>query len=85
MISAAILALVRWRVSITFAGSVVATLTDAVAVKNRFCRQKNVLTNLRNLTEEVRTLGDTLREIRLEENPIALSRMERLREALTAL
>jgi len=84
VIAAAILALVAMARINNFAGSVVATMTDAVLSKIDL-PSKDVLTNLRNLTEEVRTLGDTLREIRLEENPIAQSRMERLREALTAL
>ena len=84
VIAAAILALVAMARIGNFAGSVVATMTDAVLSKIDL-PSKDVLTNLRNLTEEVRTLGDTLTEIRLAENPIAQSRMERLREALTAL
>jgi hypothetical protein len=44
-----------------------------------------VLANLRNLREEVRTLGNALREIKAGENPILQSEIARLREALTAL
>ncbi len=46
---------------------------------------KDVLANLRNLTDEVRTLGSTLREIKSGESPGVQSEIARLREALTAL
>jgi hypothetical protein len=65
-------------------GSVVATMTKAVLSKINL-PSRDVLANLRNLTEEVRTLGNTLREIKVGENPVAQSRIERLKEALTAL
>jgi hypothetical protein len=39
----------------------------------------------RNLREEIRTLGNALREIKAGENPILQSEIARLREALTAL
>jgi len=45
---------------------------------------KDVLANLRNLTEEVRTLGSTLREIKVE-SQVAQLEVVRLKEALTAL
>jgi hypothetical protein len=44
-----------------------------------------VLGNLRNLTEEVRSLGNTLREIKVGENPVIQFEIARLKEALTAL
>jgi Phosphotransferase enzyme family len=46
---------------------------------------KDVLANLRNLREEIGTLGNALREIKAGENPILQSEIARLREALTAL
>jgi hypothetical protein len=46
---------------------------------------KHVLAHLRNLREEVRTLGNPLREIKARENPILQSEIARLREAVTAL
>ena len=84
VIVAAILALVAMARIDNFAGSVVATMTEAVLSKIDL-PSKDVLANLRNLTEEVRTLGNTLREIKVGENPVAQSRIERLKEALTAL
>ncbi|MFZ1952162.1 MAG: hypothetical protein WB540_07185 [Pseudolabrys sp.] len=46
---------------------------------------KDVLGNLRNLTEEVRSPGNTLREIKVGENPVIQFEIARLKEALTAL
>ena len=84
VIVAAILALVAMARIDNFAGNVVATMTEA-ALSKIDLPSRDVLANLRNLTEEVRTLGNTLRETRVGENPAAQSRIERLREALTAL
>jgi hypothetical protein len=84
VIIAAILALVAIVRIDSFAGSVVTTMTEAVLSKIDL-PSKDVLANLRNLTEEVRTLGNTLREIKVGENPVALSRIERLKEALITL
>ena len=67
-----------------FAGSVVTTTTEGVLSKIDL-PSRDVLANLRNLTEEVRTLGNALREIKDGDNPVAQSRIERLKEALTAL
>jgi hypothetical protein len=83
VIVAAILALVAMVRIDNFAGSVVTTVTEAVLSKIDL-PSKDVLSNLRNLREEVRTLGNTLREIKAG-NPIAQSRIERLNEALIAL
>jgi hypothetical protein len=46
---------------------------------------KDVLANLRNLTAEVRTLGNTLREIKAGEHPALQHEMAQLREELTVL
>jgi hypothetical protein len=67
-----------------FAGNVAATMTDAVLSKIDL-PSKDVLANLRRLREEVRTLDNTLREIRAGENPILRSETARLRDALMAL
>ncbi len=84
VIVAAILALMVMVRIDNFAGSVVTTMTDAVLSKIDL-PSKNVLANLRNLTEEVRTLGNTLRDIKVGENPVIQSEIARLKEALTDL
>jgi hypothetical protein len=84
VIVAAILALLAIVRIDNFAGNVVATMTEAVLSKINL-PSKDVLANLRNLREEVRTLGNALREIKAGENPILQSEIARLREALTAL
>src|SRR5262245_12670136 len=67
-----------------FSGRLGATMTEAVLSKIDLA-SRDVLADLRNLTEEVRTLGNTLREIKVGDNPVAQSRIERLKEVLTAL
>jgi hypothetical protein len=67
-----------------FAGRTVSTMTTAVLSKIDL-PSKDVLGNLRDLTEEVRTLGNTLREIKVGENPAVQLEIARLKEALTAL
>ena len=84
VIVAAILALVAMVRVENFAGSVASTMTEA-ALSKIDLPSRDVLANLRNLTQEVRTLGDTLREIKLRENPVIQTEMARLSEALTAL
>ena len=84
VIVAAILALVVMVRIDNLAGRVVTTMTEAVLSKIDL-PSKNVLANLRNLTEEVRTLGNTLRDIKVGENPVIQSEIARLKEALTAL
>ncbi len=84
VIVAAILALVAIVRIDNFAGSVVATMTEAVLAKIDL-PSKDVLANLRNLTGEVRTLGNTLREIKVGENPAVQFEIARLKKALTAL
>jgi len=84
VIVAAILALVVMVRIDNLAGRVVTTMTEAVLSKIDL-PSKNVLANLRNLTEEVRTLGNTLRDIKVGENPVIQIEIARLKEALTAL
>ena len=84
VIVAAILALVTIGRINQFAGNVAATMTEAVLSKVDL-PSKDVLANLRNLTTEVRTLGDTLREIKTSENPSLRIEMAQLKEALTTL
>jgi hypothetical protein len=67
-----------------FAGRIGSTMTTAVLSKIDL-PSKDVLGNLRNLTEEVRTLGNTLREIKAEEDPTAQFEVARLKETLAAL
>jgi regulator of replication initiation timing len=84
VIVAAILVLVAMVRIDNFAGSIVSTMTAAVLSKIDL-PSKDVLGNLRNLTEEVRTLGNTLREIKVGENPAVQLEITRLKEALTVL
>jgi len=84
VIVAAILALIAMVRIDNFSEKVVSTMTAAVLSKIEL-QSKDVLGNLRNLTEEVRTLGNTLREIKVGENPTVQSEIARLKEALTVL
>ena len=84
VIVAAILALIVMVRIDNFAGSVVATMTEAVLSKIDL-PSKGVLANLRNLTAEVRTLGNALREIKAGEHPALQSEIAQLKEALTVL
>ena len=84
VIVAAILALVAMMRIDNFAGSVVTTMTEA-ALSKIGLPSKDVLANLRRLTEEARTLSNTLREIKVGENPVVQFEIARLKEALTAL
>ena len=67
-----------------FAENVVATMTEAVLSKVDL-PQKDVLANIRNLTAEVRTLGNTLREIKTGEHPALQPELAQLKQALTVL
>jgi hypothetical protein len=84
VIVAAILALVAIARIDHFAENVVATMTEAVLSKVDL-PSKDVLANLRNLTAEVRTLGNELREIKAGEHPALQSEITQLKEALTVL
>ena len=84
VIVAAILTLIAIVRIDRFAENVVATMTEAVLSKVDL-PSKNVLANLRNLTVQVRTLGNTLREIKEGENPALQFEIAQLKEALTVL
>jgi hypothetical protein len=84
VIVAAIVALVAIARINRFAENVVATMTEAVLSKVDL-PQKDVLANIRNLTAEVRTLGNTLREIKTGEHPALQPELAQLKEALTVL
>ena len=84
VIAAAIVALVAIAHINHFAENIVATMTEAVLAKVDL-PQKGVLANIRNLTAEVRTLGNTLREIKTGEHPALQPELAQLKEALTVL
>jgi hypothetical protein len=84
VIVAAILALIVMVRIDNLAGRVVTTMTEAVLSKIDL-PSKNVLTNLQHLTAEVRTFGNTLRDIKVGDNPVVQVEIARLKEALTAL
>jgi hypothetical protein len=67
-----------------FAENVVATMTEAVLSKVDL-PQKDVLANIGNLTAEVRTLGNTIREIKAGEHPVLQPELAQLKDALTVL
>jgi uncharacterized protein with HEPN domain len=78
VIIAAILALIAMVRIDNFAGRMTETVLSKIDLPS-----KNVLANLRNLTEEIRKLGNTIREVR-EDTPLQ-PELARLRETLTAL
>ena len=84
VIVAAIIALVAIARINHFAENVAATMTEAVLSKVDL-PSKDVLANLRNLTAEVRTLGNALREIKAGEHPALQFEIEQLKETLTVL
>ena len=84
VIVAAIAALVAIARINHFAENVVATVTEA-ALSKVDLPPKDVLANLRNLTAEVRTLGNNLREIKAGEHPALQHEMAQLKEELTLL
>jgi hypothetical protein len=67
-----------------FAENVTATMTEAVLSKVDL-PERDVLANIRNLTAEVRTLGNTLREIKDGGPPALQPELAKLKEALTVL
>jgi hypothetical protein len=83
VIVGAVLMLVAMARANNFAERTVTTMTEAVFSKIDL-PSKDVLANLRNLTEEVRTLGDILREVKIGENTTS-SRVERLTVELSTL
>ena len=84
VIVASILALVALVRIEQFAENIVATMTHAVLSKVDL-PSKDVLANIRELTGEVRALGNTLREIKAGEDQVLDSKIARLREPLSAL
>jgi flagellar motility protein MotE (MotC chaperone) len=84
VIVAALLALIAITRVNNFAKDVVATMTEA-ALSKVDLPSRDVLANIQNLTAEIRTLGDTLRNLRERENPVLQSEIARLREALSTL
>ena len=84
VIVAAIVTLVAIARINRFAENVVGTMTEAVLSKVDL-PQKDVLANIRNLTAEVRTLGNTLREMKTGERPALQPELAQLEEALTVL
>lgn len=84
VIVAAIVALVTITRINHFAENVITTMTDAVLSKVDL-PQKGVLANIRNLAAEVRTLGNTLREIKTGEHPALQPELAQLKEALSVL
>jgi hypothetical protein len=84
VIVAAIITLVSIARINHFVENVAATMTEAVLSKVDL-PERDVLANIRNLTAEVRTLGNTLREIKTGERPALQSELAQLKEALTVL
>ena len=84
VIVASILALVALVRVEHFAETIVATTTNAVLSKIDL-PSKDVLANIRELSGEVRALGNTLREIKAGEDQVLDSKIARLREPLSAL
>jgi hypothetical protein len=81
---AAIVALVAITRINHFAENVVTTMTDAVLSKVDL-PSKDVLANLQNLTAEVRSFGNTLRELKAGDHPALQPEMAQLKEALANL
>jgi hypothetical protein len=65
-----------------FAENAATTMTEAVLSKIDL-PPKEVLANLQNLTAEVRSVGNSLREIKAGELPALQSRMAQLQESLS--
>jgi septal ring factor EnvC (AmiA/AmiB activator) len=84
VIVAAVLALIAMARINQFAGNIGASMTEAVLSKVDL-PSKDVLANIRELTGEVRALGNSLREIRTGENPVLQSEIVRLKDSLAAL
>lgn len=84
VIVAAIVALVAIARINHFTENITAKMTETVLSKVDL-PERDVLANIRNLTEEVRTLGNTLREIKDGERPALQPELARLKETLTVL
>jgi hypothetical protein len=84
VIVAAIITLVAISRINHFAENITAKMTEAVLSKVDL-PERDVLANIRNLTAEVRTLGNTLREIKDGERQALQPELAKLKEALTVL
>jgi hypothetical protein len=84
LIAGAVLILIASASIQNFVETTVSTLTESVLSKVDL-PSKEVLTNIGELTREVRALNNSLREIRPGENPVVQSRIVQLKEALTLL
>ena len=84
VIVAAIVALVAIARVNHFAENITAKMTEAVLSKIDL-PERDVLANIRNLTAEVRTLGNTLREIKDGERPALQPELAKLKESLNVL
>ena len=84
VIVAAFLALLAMARIDNFAGSVAATMTDAVLSRIDL-PSREVLANLRSLREDVRAAGNSLREMKADDGAILQTEVARLRERMTAL
>ncbi len=84
VIVAAFLALLAMARIDNFAGSVAATMTDAVLSRIDL-PSREVLANLRSLREDVRAVGNSLREMKADDGAILQTEVARLRERMTAL
>ena len=84
VIVAAIITLVAISRINHFAENITAKMTEAVLSKVDL-PERDVLANIRNLTAEVRTLGNTLREIKDGERPALQPELAKLKESLTVL
>jgi hypothetical protein len=84
VIAASILAIVLISRVDNFAGNVAATMTEA-ALSKIDLPSREVLANLRNLADEIRTLGNSLRDAKEKEDPVLRSEVARLKEALSSV
>jgi len=84
VIAAAILALVLISRVDNFAENVAATMTEA-ALSKIDLPSREVLANLRNLADEIRTLGNSLRDAKGKEDPVLRSEVARLKETLSSV
>jgi hypothetical protein len=84
VIAAATVALVAIERVEHFAENVAATMTDAVLSKIDL-PSRDVLRNIRELTAEVRVVGNAIREIRTGENRVLQTEIARLKESLTTV
>jgi hypothetical protein len=83
VIIAAILALIAITRANNFAENLAATMTEA-ALSKVDLPSREVLANLGNLADEIRALGNSLRDAREKEDPALRSEVARLKETLSS-